>query len=560
MARLDAILTRTAAVASAALLALIVLALTVNVVARTFALPVVGASLVAQWALPVLAFAALASFAAPGGGWRALPRQALVGFAIASLLAGMIAAAERVGGTEPVLGIPTAWRYWASAVFAAIGLLAALSQGRAAGAAGLLGAAVALLPLPQMPMVAAVAVFGIALALEVPVALALIAAVVLAPGPLSDAAMTQSVMRGLSPYVLLAVPLFVLAAALMIAGGVGERIVDAARWMARRRSSALGEANVLTSLLFGGVSGSSIADAALGARLIAPGMVAAGYSPSRAAAITASSAILPNVLPPSIGLLLAAAATDQSVGALWLAGVGAGLTLTFALWCAVRLTPPKAPVAVPDAPTKGGRAVLAGLLPPFLIGVVVLGGLRLGLVTAVEAGLLAVFLAAGIACAMRGLAALPAALMEAAIQTGRVSLLIGAAAPVGFLFATSGLSASDFLPGGPGILVLIAAVGLCLAIGTVLDVGAAILLMLPVLLPAAVAAGFDPIHATLVLTVALLLGGLTPPVGVLVLVVKDITGTSGVYLAVVPYLAALIAALAVILWMPPLTVGLVRLL
>jgi TRAP-type C4-dicarboxylate transport system permease large subunit len=181
-------------------------------------------------------------------------------------------------------------------------------------------------------------------------------------------------------------------------------------------------------------------------------------------------------------------------------------------------------------------------------------------VTAVEAGLFAIAIAAAFAVRTKGPAAVAVALADAAVQTGRVALLIAAAAPVGFLFATSGVDVAALLPQGPAITVLLAAAALCLLIGTALDVGAAILLVLPVLVPAAAAAGADPVHAALVLTVALLLGGLTPPVGMLVLVVKDVTGTGGVYRAIVPYLLALAAALGIILAVPAISVGLVRLL
>jgi tripartite ATP-independent transporter DctM subunit len=559
--------------AATILLLAIVAALGLNVVARTFALPVVGAGSAAQWAFAILAFAALPALVCQDDRLGGFATRLVAGFAVGTLVLGMAGAASRVGGVEAVLGWPSAWRYGAAAAFCALGLAAALTGGLARAAATAAGAVVSLAPLPGLPIGVAAAAFLAAVLLRVPVALALVAAVALAPGALSDAALGQTVMRGLRPYVLLAVPMFVLAAALMVAGGVGERILAAARWIARTRRTALGEANVLASLLFGGVSGSSIADAAMGARLMIPAMVAAGYGPGRAGAVTAAAAVLPNVLPPSIALLLAAAATDQSVGALWLGGVGAGFVLSLALWLAVRLTPPDASTpggaAVAPPPgsdeARGGRdapeglRVLAGLAPPLAIAVGVLGGLRLGLVTAVEAGLLAIAIAGGFAVWAKGPGVLLPAVSEAAVQTGRVALLIAAAAPVSFLFATSGLDPAAILPQGPGLLVIVAAAGLCLLIGTVLDVGAAILLVLPVLLPAATAAGYDPVHATLVLTVALLLGGLTPPVGMLVLVVKDVSGAGGVYRAVLPYVAALVLAVGVILVVPALTTGLVRL-
>jgi tripartite ATP-independent transporter DctM subunit len=544
---------------AAALLLVVVAALALNMIARTAALPVVGAGTVAQWAFAVLAFVALPALVKGRAGVAGLATRCVGAFVAATLLAGLLGAAERLGGTEPVLGWPSAWRFQAAAILAAGGLVAA-GLARPAGAlAAAAGALLAFAPLPPLSFAAGIAVFATALALRVPVALALLAGVAVAPGPLSDAALAQTVMRGLSPYVLLAVPLFVFAAALMVAGGIGERIVVAARWLARARRSALGEANVLTSLLFGGVSGSSIADAAMGARLLVPAMVAAGYPPARAAGVTAASAILPNVLPPSIALLLAAAATDLSVGALWLAGIGAGFALTGALWIAVRLTPPEEGADAPaDAPSAG--EALRGLLPPLGIAAAVLSGLRLGLVTAVEAGLLAILIAGVFAWRAKGLAALGAAVPEAAVQTARVALLIGAAAPVGFLFATSGVGVGDVLPDASGTVVLLAAAALCLLLGMALDVGAAILLALPVLVPAAVAAGADPVHAALVLSVALLVGGLTPPVGMLVLVVQDVTGAGGVYRAVLPYLLALVAALGILIAVPGISMGLVRLL
>ncbi|WP_146619957.1 TRAP transporter large permease subunit [Acuticoccus sediminis] len=564
-------------VAATLLLAVLVAALSLNVAARVFDLPVVGAALVAGWAFGALAFATLPTLlASDESGPRAGLAALIAGFAAATLAAGLADAAGRVGGVEPVLAIPRAWRYVVGAGFAVLALVAALR--RPSAVAGIaVGVAISLVPIPPQGPLAGVAVFAVALWARVPVALALVAGVAVAPGHLSEAALAQNLMRGLSPYVLLAIPLFILSAALMLAGGIGERLVAAAGWFARRRRSALGEANVFASALFGGVSGSSIADAALGARLLVPAMVAAGYPAARAAAITAASAVLPNILPPSIALLLAAASTDQSVGALWVAGLGAGVVLAATLWFAVRITPVGAPSSLIPSPARAdGSApspaagatpvsgspqpsgqpatphVLWGLLPPLAIAVAVLGGLRLGLVTSVEAGLLAVAMSALFAV-RAGAGPLLAALRDAARQSGRVALLIGAAAPVGFIFATSGLDAATFLPDGPVWVALVAATGIALLIGTVLDVGAAILLLMPVLVPAV---GGDMIHATVVLTVALLLGGLTPPVGILVLVVKDVTQMKGVYLAVLPYLIALIAGLGVLIALPALTSGL----
>lgn len=535
-----------------ALILLLTAGLGLDVLVRWTALPVSGGNLVAQWGFTWLAFATLPSLLdGERGGPSGAVRAVCAGFAVGVLALGLALAAARIGGVEPILGLPVAWRFAVGAGLAAGALAFALTGPGAAWFA--LGAAGAVL-LPPLPPLAGIAVFAAALVARVPVALALVAAVAIAPGPLGDAALAQTVVRGLSPAVLLAVPLFVLAATLMVAGGIGEGIVSVAAAMARRRRTAAAEANVLTSLLFGGVSGSGIADAALGARLIAPAMVRAGYSAPDAAALTAASAVVPNLVPPSIALLLAAAATDQSVGALWVAGLGAGTVVAAALWAVVRLRPPAG-----TADPAIGRPDLWSLGPPAAIAVAVLGGLRLGLVTATEAGVVAVVLAAAYAAIRKGRACLLPAAGEAAQQTGRIALLIAAAAPVSFLLATSGVDWAGLLPDGPAILVLAAAVLVALAVGTVLDVGAAILLLLPILVPAAAAAGADPVHATLTLVTALLMGGLTPPVGILVVTVHELTGARGVFRAATPYLLALAAAVAVLAAVPALTAGLARL-
>lgn len=538
----------------AAILVALALALLLNVVSRLAGAPLVGANLLAAWLLPALAFCALPRIVPREGGPRGIVAAAVSGFALAALALGMAGAAQRIGGTEPVLGIPVAARFVIGAAGAAAAFLLALTRPPALAVAALLGGAAAFFAGPVLGPLAALAAFALALAVRTPVALALIAAVALVDSPLGPAALAQSVMRGLSAYVLLAVPLFILAAALLVASDVGGRILTAARALAPRRATALGEANVWASLLFGGISASSIADAATAARLLVPAMTAEGYSAARAAAISAATAILPNVMPPSIALLLAAAASDISVGRLWLAGAFAAPVLAVALYVAVRLTPPAAPAADPAAPAPAPgerRRAVVGLAPVALSALAIVAALRFGIVTAVEAGLVAVVLSALYALRSSGWRGLAAALGTAADQAGRVALLIAAAAPVAFVVATSGFDAASFLPeGGGGAPALLAAVALALVIGTVLDAGAAILLVLPILVPTLVGAGVGAVHAALTLALALVVGGLTPPVGILILVVKEITGAEGVYRAVLPYLAALAAALGIVALVP----------
>lgn len=573
---------RVAVALAGLLLAALVLSLSANVILRLAGAPAAAPMVLAQWLLVPLALTAMPLLLPPSGplGRRALARTVVGAFAAATLAAGASRAALSIGGTEPLIGWHLAWRYGLAAALC-LGALALVPLAGVRAAVALVVGVLLAVVLPPLGPLFGVAAFALALTLRVPVALALVAAVAVSPDRLSDAALAQTLVRGLSPYVLLAVPLFILSAALMVAGGMGTRIVRAAEVLAGGRPGAAANANVLSSMLFGGVSGSSIADAAMNARLLAPGMVAAGASPANAAALTAASAVLPNVLPPSIALLLAAAATDQSVARLWIAGVGAGLVLAASLLLAVRLTtrslshagaeprpagaeprPVNEPATVgTGAPARAnvGQALI-GLVPVLAMAVAVLGALRVGLVTAVEAGLVAIALALAFALLeCRGRRDLVRALMEAGAQSARVLLLIAAAAPVAFRLATSGPDPVGLLPTDGAMVALGAACLVCLAIGAVLDAGAAILLVLPSLLPLTVAAGADPIHATLVLTSALLMGGLTPPVGILVLVTQEVTGARSVYLAIWPYLAALLGGLSILLVWPALTAGLTQL-
>lgn len=540
---------------ASALGAVIVAGVSFDVLARIFAAPVTGGTIVAGWALAWLAMVCIAIVLPRPDSLRNALALVVCGLAFGALGPGLADAALRVGGTEPILAVPNGWRPGIAAGGLGFSLIAyALCTVRGAALVAV-GAAVGAVA-PDVGPVLAIALFALALALRVPVALGLIAAVSIVAGPLSDAALAQTVLRGLTPSVLIAVPLFIIAAAFMVAGGVGEAIVAFALWVGRGRRAAAGEANVIASLLFGGVSGSGIADAALGARLLAPPMVRAGHSPADAAALTAAAAIVPNLMPPSIALLLAAAATDQSVGRLWIAGIGAAAVTVAALLIAIKRC---APSAVSPRTIDTQRPPLLSLVPPLAIAVAVLGGLRAGLVTPTEAGILAVLASALFATVRRGGGALWPALAEASVQAGKVALIIAAAAPVSFLIATSGIDWTALVPSAPAPFVLAAAVIVCLAAGTVLDVGAAILLLLPLLVPAVTAAGGEPIHATLVLVTALLIGGLTPPVGILVLTVREITGATGVFAATRPYLAALGCALIVLIAIPWLTAGLAAL-
>lgn len=474
-----------------------------------------------------------------------------------------------IGGSSTVLGLPEWIRF---ALFAAGGILTAVMiltvrlerQGWASAVlAAALGAVLYLASHLQgesgtvIPSAAAVAFVLFGIAVGAPLPAALIAAVSWAGAfgsPLPQPAIVQTAVSGVSKFLLLAIPFFLLAGELLMRGGLAERLVRFAGAMVGHRRSGLAQSVLLTSVLFSGASGSSVANAAFGAKVMAPALIGRGYPPHQAGAIVAASSMLDNIIPPSIAFLILAAATNLSVGSLLVGGAVAGLILAVALSCAIATT---AGIEGPDrepAPGPERMASLRGALPAIGLGLVVVAGIRLGVVTVTEASALAAAYALVVSLVMRGLslAMLWESFVKAAADAAAVGLLIAAAAPLAFLIAVDGVADHvTALLGGDGtspLAVMAGAMAILLLAGLVLDIGAGILLLAPILLPVVLAAGIDPIHFGVIVVVALMIGGLTPPVGILVFVVSGTIGVpaGAVFRATLPYLGALLAALALL--------------
>lgn len=474
-----------------------------------------------------------------------------------------------VGGTSTVLGLPEWLRF---AAFAAGGgmivliltLHAALDRGWSdALAALLLGAC--LYGLSQIstgvllatPSLAAALLAAAGLLLGAPLPLALLAGASIAGafgGLLPEPAIVQNTVAGVSKFLLLAIPFFLLAGELLTSGGLAERLVRFAAALVGHRRAGLAQTALVSSVLFSGASGSSVANAAFGAKVMAPTLVARGYPPAHAAAIVAGVSMLDNIIPPSIAFLLLATATNLSVGSLLVGGFVAGGVLAVALAIGIHLTVRNVVDAAPKASAGERVSSFIGALPAIGLGVVVVVGIRFGVVTVTEASALAVTYALVTCLLLRSLngRGILAALRSTATETAAIGLLIGASAPFAFLLAldrVSDLMAGlvTALGGGPYAVMLLANLVLLVA-GLFLDIGAAILLLAPLLLPVAIAAGLDPIQFGVILVVNLMIHGLTPPLGILVYVVSGITRVpaGAVFRAVLPLLGVLLVALAVL--------------
>jgi len=479
---------------------------------------------------------------------------------------GVVAA---IGGTSTVLGMPEWLRYAAIAVGG--GLSVFLLFGKAAvrdglprailvlaiGIAMYIGAHYLHFAAVETPSLAAGLFAAVGLIAGAPLPHTLLAGLSLATpfgALLPEAALVQTTVVGVSKFLLLAIPFFLLAGGLLTEGGLADRLVRFAASLVGHMRGGLAQTTLVSSVMFSGASGSSIANAAFGAKVMVPALVAHGYTLPRAAAVVAATAMLDNIIPPSIAFLILASATNLSVGALLVGGFVAGGVLSVALGVGIYLTSrDEKPVQARATARQRGRAFIQAL-PAIGLGVVVVVGIRFGVVTTTEASALAVAYALIVCLALRTLnrKTLGAAFRQAAGEAAAIGLLIGTAAPFAFLMAVDRVAdlvtAMVTSLGGSALAVMLLSNVVLLVAGLLLDIGAAILLLAPLLLPAATLAGIDPTQFGVILVVNLMIHGLTPPLGILVYVASGVSGArpSQVFREVVPLLIALLIALAVL--------------
>ncbi|MDR6815745.1 tripartite ATP-independent transporter DctM subunit [Neorhizobium sp. 2083] len=472
-----------------------------------------------------------------------------------------------LGGTSPTLGVPEWIRFGflgaGGVLILLVLLLQRIAEGRALPVLISLGLGAALyfgIPkifvdseLPPSLFLALVAAFGLVLAAPLAHAFLAAAYVAIAFGSsLPEPAIVSSTVTGMSKFLLLAIPFFLLAGGLLTASGVANQLVRFAASMVGHRRAGLAQTTLLTSVLFSGASGSSVANAAFGASTFQPELVKHGYPPAQAGAIIAATSVLDNVIPPSIAFLILATATNLSVGSLLVGGFFAGGLMAICLAVAIHLSI-REQVALPRASGRERRQAAISAIPAFGLGIIVVVGIRIGIVTTTEAAALAAFYTIILAIWGRiGAGSLLASFRQAATESAAIGLLIGTAGPFAFLLAVDNVSGlvSDFVTvlGGSALAVIILSNLILLVVGLVLDIGAAILLFGPILLPAAVAAGIDPIHFGVIIVVNLMIHGLTPPLGMLIFVVSGVTRipATALFRAVVPYLLALLVSLAIL--------------
>lgn len=324
---------------------------------------------------------------------------------------------------------------------------------------------------------------------------------------------------GSTKFSLIAIPMFVLAGAIMNAGGVTDRLINFVTAIIGFIRGGLAMVNIGVSLFFAEISGSAVADVAAMGSILIPQMKKRGYSKEFSAAVTSSSASLAIIIPPSIPMILYAASANTSVEQLFVAGVVPGLIGAAGLMIVAYIFAKRYNFPVEEAfNMRNLRDAFVDALPAFALPVIILGGIFGGFVTATEAAGLAVIAALIVSAWYRNLNLnhLRRALLDGGIQTAVVMLLVAASVLMGGFLTRAQipqqLAESILSVTSQQWAVLMILNVFFLIIGFFLHSAAAIILVIPIVIPLVTAAGIDPVHFGLVVTLNLAIGQQTPPV------------------------------------------------
>ncbi|WP_336057416.1 TRAP transporter large permease [Nitratireductor sp. CH_MIT9313-5] len=381
----------------------------------------------------------------------------------------------------------------------------------------------------------------------------------------------QQIASGLDSFTLLAIPFFILAGHIMNRGGIAMRLIDFAKVLGGRLPGALAHCNVLANMMFGSISGSAVASAAAVGGVMAPLQEKEGYDRSFSAAVNIASCPTGLLIPPSATFIVYSLITGgTSIAALFVAGYVPGILMGLSLMLVAGIIAKRR--GYPVAERSSWREIVeTGLraLPPLGLIVIVMGGIIAGIFTATEASAIAVVYTLFLALVWYreiSIRDLPSVLLEAAITTSIVLLMIGASiamskamafADIPYMISDALLALSE----NPIVILLIINLAL-LVIGTFMDMTPALLIFTPIFLPVVKDLGMDPVHFGVMMTFNLCIGICTPPVGSALFVGCSVGKTSiaSVLKPLLPFYGVLFALLLAVTYIPALSLWLPRLL
>lgn len=394
---------------------------------------------------------------------------------------------------------------------------------------------------------------------------------VVAPGAGADISMfAEKVLTNLeAKYIIIAVPLFVFMAQVMNSGKITDMIFRFANVLVGRRKGGLGHVNVVASIIFSGMTGSAVADASGLGLMEIKAMKEHGYEEDFSCAITAASATIGPVFPPSIPMIFYAMLSGASIGNLFLGGMIPGLLIGAALmfyiaWAANKRGYP-----------RGEKVVLRDMIvitikafPALFSVIVLLGGIYSGIVTPTEAGALASLYAIIVAALIYralGPGELWRAVRDTVKTTGTLSLIVGCAFTFSFIVAREQIPqmAASFLLSvteSKALLLLLINI-VFLVLGMFIDTSTITVVFIPMVLPLVQALGIDLVHFGVVVVLNMMIGLSTPPFGMLLFIVSGISGApiKGIIKEVFPMLVAMIVVLALVTYVPDIVLFLPRL-
>lgn len=418
----------------------------------------------------------------------------------------------------------------------------------------------------------ALLVFGLlftGLALSVPIFIVLCGSAFLvfaitSPIPLSI--LPQRVFAGLESFPLLAIPFFFLAATIMSKGGLSRRLIHFVQTLVGHLPGGLAITVVLTCMIFGSITGSSASTIVAVGSILYPALLAAGYSDRFSIGVVTCSALIGMIIPPSNAMIVYGAIANVSIGALFMSGIGAGLVFTaaYSAYCvfwAVSNDVPRSTRSTIREIASALRDVVWGLGLPMII----LGGIYGGVFTATEAAAVAVVYATFVCLFVYrelDLKGLWAVLVEAGLNSARILILVAAASLFSWLMTITGTAAgiarpmAEFSETPAALLAFVN--GLALFTGMFVDVFSNILILVPIILGPVIASGVSPTHLGIVMTVNVDMGNVTPPFGLNLFVASATLDRPylDVVRAVLPWLGLAIACLALITYVPEISLWL----
>ncbi len=380
----------------------------------------------------------------------------------------------------------------------------------------------------------------------------------------------QQAIIGTEKISLMAIPFFVCAGIFMNYTGVTKRIMDFCEVVTGHLPGGLAQVNVLLSTVMGGLSGSNIADAAMESKMLVPEMTKKGFSLEFSSVVTAASSMITPLIPPGIAMILYGVIANVSIGKLFVAGIGVGGLLCITMMILVAIISKKRGYGILSTEKMTGEKFWKALKPailPLLLPIIIIGGIRIGIFTATEAGAVAIIYAAmlGVLYKEMHLADVIRGLKETVCTTASIMLIVSAASVFSWVLTKEQipqmLTAWMLANIHSKVLFLIVVNVFLLIVGMFIEGNASMIILVPLLAPIAAQYGINEIQFAMIYIFNNAIGALSPPMGTLMFVTCSITKckTAAFIREAVPFYILLVVNLMLLTWFPPFTLALVNL-